>query len=312
MLSDERGWPDDRGRHGATGYACTLQDDAAEAGLVHPDKEATLLQVRVLQLLHRMHESSGGHTGALAEVLHVSSGQLGGPCRDAGVHQVPGEEAARCGFQGRVLCPSGVSHGYTEVCPVIVVPDTHDAPRLLPTAGKDSPRGTGGGVVAFRSGRTAGDGLLEEQVAKGPHECLHLGHLDVGTVASPLPANDGREGSKRADPTGQVVRVDCVAAGRALAVVEGPEPAQTTDGLDGRPIAGPASKGSTRAHQLAAHHDQAGIQCMQGLPAEAQVLHRAGGVVLDDHVGPAHKMLEHLGGPVVLQVQPEATLGAAG
>ena len=47
---------------------------------------------------------------------------------------------------------------------------------------------------------------------------------------------------------------------------------------------------------------------MDVFPAEAQLIHGAGGVVLHDHVGPPHQAVQDLGGVRVLQVQAEAAL----
>ena len=154
------------------------------------------------------------------------------------------------------------------------------------------------------------------QLLEGRHEALH--HRERGLVqcrvhqlaaAAGLAVEQRHHGAERAVHRGQIVGgSQGDAAGRPVRVAG--QLADAGEGVADRPVAGPRGVRAGLAVAADAHHHQAGVERLHRVPAEAQALHHAGPVVLDQDIGVRQQPGEHLLAGRLLEIDRDAALAA--
>ena len=189
-------------------------------------------------------------------------------------------------------------------------PSLPAAMMMAPSDGAEGLEGRDGGMArAQRTGdlaldRVAHDGVFQERDLAVEHADIDLGRL-AGLEAMDQRGIDGDRGEEaRADVADR--HAD---PGRRLALVAG-DAHDAAHALHDHVVGGILGVGAAMAEARGRGVDQLGILLVQGVPAVAQLLHRAGPEVLDDHVGLFEQLLEDLALLVVLEVERDAFLAA--
>ncbi|MCY1240812.1 hypothetical protein D9M72_536780 [compost metagenome] len=129
-------------------------------------------------------------------------------------------------------------------------------------------------------------------------EHVHLHQLTLaGALAVQQRGNHGLEGGRGRDGIHQVLARGC---GR-LAGAAGRQH-RAAHGLQQQVLAGPELVGAVFAVARHRHVDQLRVDLRERLVVHAQALRHAGAVVLQEHVGRAHQLVERVAALLVLQV----------
>ena len=201
----------------------------------------------------------------------------------------------------------GLAHHIAQDLPQLGVAGGDDHVAVL---GREHVVGIGRLIaVADPLGDAAGGLVDHGDVLHGGGHRVHQGHVHLFAQAGLLLVHQGRQ---HAD--GQVQAAQHVAHGGAAAGGGTAGPAggahQAAHGLAHDVVAGALAEGAGVAEAGAGAVDDAGVDLLQHVIAQAQLLHGAGAVVLDDHIGLLHHLLEDLLGLGVLQVQGDTHLAA--
>ena len=149
------------------------------------------------------------------------------------------------------------------------------------------------GVDAAGAHRARLERLGGEQIGDHAGHRLDLGDLDQPTLdGASAPADQRGQRADGAQPPDEVVGEDRRRARRCLLALVAPEVGEAARGLGARPVAPPVGPQAPRAHQLARRHDDAGVHRGEVGVADAEVVHRPGGDVLDDDVGELGQLVE--------------------
>ena len=208
---------------------------------------------------------------------------------------------------------SGSPIAARSALPVGVVTTRDRDPLLLARARVQAPRRAparcGCPIGTTEPGR---DALGREEVGERARHRLDLRDLHVRPRVGATGAADERgQRTHRAEAPRVVVGVDRRRPGGIVAIGVVPEVQQPAGALSGRAVAPPVGPRAVRAHELARHHHDVRVDRDEVVEAEPEVVHRAGGVVLDDDVGVLGELHQHVVTLGRLRVRAEAELRAA-
>jgi len=160
-------------------------------------------------------------------------------------------------------------------------------------AGVDTLGRHGGVAVPHR--RSLDTRVLGEEQRLGAERRPDLveGHLHPLTDTGPIPVRQGRQDRVRPEDPARRIGVE-QRGPRDLAVGVAGDRGQRGGRLDVRPVGEPVAPWPVRPVPRHRQHDETGVHRRQGRPVEAEVPHHPSAVVLDEHVGGADEVEQHL------------------
>ena len=279
----------------------------ADHDMVHPLLVAPGDELGVVDRLSAGDHRSGGHAGRQQFGYCGVAVPFGHPTADGGVDLiVVGMSLITAGPPRPVLA----SDQSRQRGPLGVVVHRDHHPAILTGRCVDTLGGGVGRAVALALEELAVGGPLDHLLGSRVQPGLDQRNFHQQALAGLGPMLQRQEsGEHRVHPAQLVAHPP--GHQRTTVGVTG-EKGQAAGLLDGHGEAGAVAPRPIKAESRHPHHDGVGIQPVDLIPVQTEILHHPGGVVLDDDVGHLHQPF-HLGQPVVArQIQRDRPLAGVG